>query len=72
MAQQVKALVTKTEDLSSKPGTYIVEGENQSPPNTLCLLKVGTWSLCWEMSSMLVIPEESVDMEREREGAERR
>ena len=39
MAQQVKALVTKTEDLSSISGAYIVDGENQPPPNDLHLLR---------------------------------
>ena len=29
MAQQVKALATKSDDLSSISGTHIVEGENQ-------------------------------------------
>lgn len=29
MAQQVKGLATKPDDLSSVPGAYMVEGENQ-------------------------------------------
>lgn len=69
MTLQGKALVTKTEELSSIPGAHMVEGENQAPPNDLHLLRVGTWPLCWEMSSMLAILEE-IEMERETEEQE--
>lgn len=38
MAQGVKTLATKTNDLSSSPRSHMVEGENQLLPVVLCSL----------------------------------
>ena len=37
MAQQVKVLVTKSDDLNDIPRTHLVEGENGQQKDGLCL-----------------------------------